>query len=197
MNVCHFHLLAVILSVFIALTTAVAPDNLWPFDLLDVPPEEQAQQQLLEGDSQTSTAGATAEETLEAIERETFREITEHELLKDQRQYTPRKCCKIGKKVADKGFYCNIDLMQVEKKNNNVYRRKMKFQGADSTAMARSYKSLLLRVEKCYPNKASRSMFSKCCEWQLQIITDLDNCKFLETREARRECKERVRAREG
>lgn len=187
MNIFHLQLLLAEFFVFISLSIAIAPQRAWPFDILDVPSPDVSDAALQQD----------ALETLEEIERETFRDITEHQLMRDSREYTPKKCCKIGKKVADKGLYCTIDLMQVEKKNNIVYRRKMKFQGVEAPVVDLTYKSLLLRVEKCYPNKAARSMFSKCCEWQLQINMDLDNCKYLESREARRECKLRVRAREA
>lgn len=187
MNIVQIQLLLLEVFVFISLSIAIAPQRVWPFDLPDLAtadtPSPVDQQQ-------------DVQETLEAIERQTFKEITEHELTRDNRLYTPHKCCKIGKKVADKGLYCTIDLMQVEKKNNQVYRRKMKFQDPEPHPSDITYKSLMMKVEKCYPNKASRSMFSKCCEWQMQINTDIDNCKFLESREARRECKLRVRARE-
>lgn len=89
---------------------SVAPQRAWPLNLVpglptsaDLPSPADQQQDVLE--------------TLEAIERETFLQITEHELTRDNRQYTPHKCCKIGKKVADKGLYCTIDLMQVIGKN--------------------------------------------------------------------------------
>lgn len=190
MNIFQIQLLLLEVFVFISLSIAVAPQRAWPLNLVpglptsaDLPSPADQQQDVLE--------------TLEAIERETFLQITEHELTRDNRQYTPHKCCKIGKKVADKGLYCTIDLMQVEKKNNQVYRRKMKFQDAVQQPSDVTYKTLMMKVEKCYPNKASRSMFSKCCEWQLQINTDIDNCKYLESREARKECKQRVRAREA
>jgi len=200
MNVCQFQLLLTLIFAVISCTIAVRLDTIWPFGFLDLepttteptppPPPRREMEIVLQEDDALAT--------LEALERETFRQVTEHELLQpDARHYTPSKCCKIGKKVADKGFYCNIDLMQVEKKNNNVYRRKMKFQGVDSGLVDAIYKMLMTKVEKCYPNKAASSMFSKCCEWQQQISVDMDNCKFLESRDARRDCKQRVRAREG
>ncbi|XP_041473354.1 uncharacterized protein LOC121422405 [Lytechinus variegatus] len=190
MNIFQIQLLLLELMVFISLSIAIAPQRGWPLNIVP-------------GDLPTTDLPAPArdqqdvQETLDELERETFRKITEHELTRDNRQYTPHKCCKIGKKVADKGLFCTIDLMQVEKKNNQVYRRKMKFLDSVRQDSDVAYKSLMTKVEKCYPNKASRSMFSKCCEWQLQINTDVDNCKYLESREARRECKQRVRARDA
>lgn len=56
-----------------------------------------------------------AAETLEELEVETFEEIVAAELAIPRRTMSPKKCCKIGKKVAESGLYCNIDLMQVRK----------------------------------------------------------------------------------
>ena len=60
----------------------------------------------------TNTDDAAA--TLEELEWDTFEEV----ILADRSHRprtssSPKKCCKIGKRVAEKGLYCNIDLMQV------------------------------------------------------------------------------------
>lgn len=145
-------------------------------------------------DPPTDTAAADALATLEEMERETFEEIIIKEKVRP-RSSSPKKCCKIGKRVAEKGLYCNIDLMLVQKKNNGVFKRKMKWQGPEEAGHLQ-YKDLLLRAEKCYPSKASRSMFTKCCEWQSSIQDELENCKQLRSREERKNCRRQVKSRE-
>lgn len=158
-----------------------------------VTPEELMGMEQPEPDT-TNTDDAAA--TLEELEWDTFEEV----ILADRSHRprtssSPKKCCKIGKRVAEKGLYCNIDLMQVQKKNNGVFKRKMKWQGPIEAGRLQ-YKDLLLRAEKCYPSKASRSMFTKCCEWQSAIQDELENCKKMKDRDARKACRREVKSRE-
>ena len=137
-----------------------------------------------------------AAETLEELERALFEEVIAREEGVVQRTFTPKKCCKIGRRVASKRIFCNIDLFQVEKKDNTVQREKMKFHGPESV-FETTYKNLMMKVEKCFPSKASRSMFTKCCQYQEDIERDLDNCSKPDmTRSERRECRRRIKSRE-
>ncbi|XP_070579533.1 uncharacterized protein [Ptychodera flava] len=112
-----------------------------------------------------------------------------------ERTFTPKLCCKIGRRVASKKIYCNIDLFQVEKKDNTVQREKMKFHGPQSEYET-TYKNLMMRVEKCFPNKASRSMFTKCCLFQEERQRKLQDCKLASNKNERRACRRRIKSRE-
>ncbi|XP_077979897.1 uncharacterized protein LOC144435195 [Glandiceps talaboti] len=136
---------------------------------------------------------AESDDTLDELEHAIFVDVAHVE--KVERTFTPKKCCKVGRRVASKKLFCNIDLFQVEKKDNTVQKEKMKFHGP-AAVFETTYKNLMMRVEKCYPSKASRSMFSKCCEWQAEIERNLESCKKLTDREERRECRRRVKSRE-
>ncbi|XP_033124425.1 uncharacterized protein LOC117122796 [Anneissia japonica] len=128
---------------------------------------------------------------LNNLEHETFEEVSNVR----RRTYNAKKCCKIGKKVAEESLFCNIDMMQVEKKNNGAHRRKMKFHGPLAQT-ENAQNDLMEKVEKCYPSKASRSMFTKCCQWQQSLIDELESCKDLESKEAKRDCRRDVKSRE-
>ncbi|XP_002738507.1 uncharacterized protein LOC100368992 [Saccoglossus kowalevskii] len=135
-----------------------------------------------------------AEETLEDLEEEIFEEVVARETGRVDRTFTPKKCCKIGRRVATKSLYCNIDLYQVEKKNNMAHRRKMKFHGPVPEGDS-SYKNLMVKVEKCYPSKSTRSMFTKCCEYQSRIMRDLEDCRKITDSVERRRCRKQVNGR--
>ncbi|XP_071954255.1 uncharacterized protein [Antedon mediterranea] len=135
--------------------------------------------------------GFDAKAILNQLEQETFEEVSDIQ----GRTYNAKKCCKIGKRVADESMYCNIDLMQVEKKNNAAHRRKMKFHGP-LVEEHETQEDLMQKVEKCYPSKASRNMFSKCCQWQQSLIDEMESCKRMETKEDKRQCRQDVKARE-
>jgi len=135
------------------------------------------------------------EETLDELQHAVFDEVSHHSERKVERTFTPKKCCKIGRRVATKKLFCNIDLFQVEKKDNTVQKEKMKFHGPEAV-FETTYKNLMMRVEKCYPSKASRSMFSKCCQWQADIDRHLEACKTLTDRRERQECRQQIKSRE-
>ena len=101
----------------------------------------------------------------------------------------------VGLYIAS-SYNCFIFLFsynnQVQKKNNNVFKRKMKWQGPEEAGKLQ-YKDLLMRAEKCYPSKSSRSMFTKCCELQQSRQDELENCKRLKTREERKACRRHVK----
>jgi len=136
-----------------------------------------------------------AEEVLEELERQIYQEVVERETGVMERTFTPKKCCKIGRRVASKRIFCNIDLFQVKKKDNTVQREKMKFHGPESEYET-TYKNLMMKVEKCFPSKASRSMYTKCCQYQEDVERNLDECKSAGDREQRRQCRRRIKSRE-
>jgi len=133
-------------------------------------------------------------QVLEELEHQIFDQVVEAEQARPRSQ-SPKKCCKLGRQVAQNGLFCSIDLMQVQKRPNVVHRRKMKFHGAEVHGKT-AYKDLMRRVEKCALSKASESMFSKCCEWQEDIMYELEQCKKLSTLTERRRCRRRVQSRE-
>ncbi|XP_072029744.1 uncharacterized protein [Amphiura filiformis] len=165
-------------SIFVALLLAVC-SAVSLDDLMGNQPENPADQVIDDA----------AAETLDELEVTVFEEIIDAEMNRKRTTMSPKKCCKIGKKVAEAGLYCNIDLMQVQKKNNNVFKRKMKWQGPDADVGKRQHKDLLMRVEKCYPAKSSRSMFMKCCQLQQSRQDELEDCKKLPTRDERKACR--------
>ncbi|XP_071797690.1 uncharacterized protein [Asterias amurensis] len=135
-------------------------------------------------------------DTLEDLEKEIFEDVALAEEMYPRRTHTsPRKCCKLGRQVAENGLFCNADLMQVQKRPNVIHRKKMKFHGPEVHGKT-VYKDLMRRVEKCSAAKASKSMFTKCCEWQEDIMGDLEQCKTLLTGTERRECRRRVQSRQ-
>jgi hypothetical protein len=182
---------------FLALLAAVCAVKLEETVLPDGPEEvlgqnEEDGSRILDGQAQTPSAGEQNNAgVLEEIEREVFEQVGRA----DPRAKTTRRCCKLGRQVAQNGLFCNLDLLQVQKRPNVVHRRKMKFHGPEVHGKT-VYKDLMRRVEKCALSSAAESMFVKCCEWQQDIIHDLEQCKLLDTLSERRRCRRRVQARQ-
>ncbi|XP_022092359.1 uncharacterized protein LOC110980216 isoform X2 [Acanthaster planci] len=179
---------------FLALLAAVCAVQLEETVIPDGPEEVPVQDE--ENDQ---TEAPTAEDTaqvLEELEHQIFDQVVRaDEVAPNPRAKTTRRCCKLGRQVAQNGLFCNLDLLQVQKRPNVVHRRKMKFHGPEVHGKT-VYKDLMRRVEKCALSNASESMFVKCCEWQRDIIHDLEQCKLLDTLSERRRCRRRVQARQ-
>lgn len=107
------------------------------------------------------------------------------------RTYTPRKCCKLGMRVAEKGLDCDISYDIIDNRNNNAaYRSQLKSEiSAAQVSRRLRYKNLLYGVEKCNPAKRTRSMFEKCCQYQKGLMQDIKDCDRIQIPEERIECR--------
>lgn len=131
--------------------------------------------------------GSNEEDQL-SVEHQTFDSILRNQ--QNHRTYTPRKCCKVGMKVASKGLDCEINMNVIDERDNNIaYRSNIKNEVSAAFISRRlQYKNYLFSVEKCYPSKYTRSMFTKCCNYQKSIYAEIASCENLRIPEERIEC---------
>ncbi|XP_038064622.1 uncharacterized protein LOC119735014 isoform X2 [Patiria miniata] len=181
-----------VLSLLAAVCAVKLEETIIPEGHEDVIPQGQ------DGDTPADNPLETAEDAaqvLDELEHDIFDQVEPGTPRPNPYAKTARRCCKLGRQVAENGLFCNLDFLQVQKRPNVVHRRKMKFHGPEVNGKT-VYKDLMRKVEKCSLSNAAESMFVKCCEWQEDIIHDLEQCKLLGTLSQRRRCRRRVQARE-
>ncbi|KAL8610301.1 hypothetical protein ACOMHN_062033 [Nucella lapillus] len=103
---------------------------------------------------------------------------------------TPTRCCKIGYKVAKRKLSCDIRVLEVVRKYNDLQRAKMKYNRPRKIRPSKISAKLSTKLGKCaasYPQ-----FFQKCCKYRDQYYTRLTKCKQKPSRERRR-CRQHVR----
>ncbi|XP_076460023.1 uncharacterized protein LOC143293052 [Babylonia areolata] len=106
----------------------------------------------------------------------------------------PSRCCQIGYKVAKRKLSCDINVLEVVRKYNDLQRAKMKYNRPRKIVRRPSKISAKLstKLGKCaitYPQ-----FFEKCCKVKDQYYKRLAKCKKRPSRE-RRKCRQYVRRR--
>ncbi|XP_071949133.1 uncharacterized protein [Antedon mediterranea] len=125
-----------------------------------------------------------AEAIINKIEHDTFEEVSKTK----SKRYNLKKCCRVGKNVADELMFCNIDLMLVAGEKIDKAHRRKKF-----NKLLTEQHDLIEKVESCYPSKSSRMMLKKCCLWHQSLTDEMDSCKRMENKEDKRQCRRFVK----
>ncbi|KAK7112590.1 uncharacterized protein [Littorina saxatilis] len=105
---------------------------------------------------------------------------------------TTSRCCKIGYKVAKRKLSCDVPLLEVVRKVNDMQRAKMKYNRPRKIVQSKISAKLSRKLGEC--SKSYPRFFEKCCEYREKYYKNMDKCKK-RARKERRTCRQTVRKR--
>ncbi|PVD37361.1 hypothetical protein C0Q70_04360 [Pomacea canaliculata] len=104
----------------------------------------------------------------------------------------PKRCCKIGHKVAQRRISCNIKVLDVVRKFSDLQRAKFKYNKSKNIKPSRISARLSDKIGKC--SAAFPKYFEKCCVYKEQYHKNINKCKK-RPRQERRQCRQSIRER--
>ena len=106
---------------------------------------------------------------------------------------TTARCCKIGYKVAKRKLSCDVRVLEVVRKYNDLQRAKMRYNRPRKIKASKISAKLSNKLGKC--SASFPRFFEKCCLYREKYYKSLAKCKKRSPRRERRRCRQATRRR--